>query len=99
MLSFEGKYRGDGKDGGIRKFVTMGTIEGIQMLHLERDQLEDEKNIRYLKDFGVKGENTFVRDTQIKHDTVHVLSPHLQRPTMNGEECVKWGREVEVEKG
>lgn len=36
MLSYDSKYRGDGQDGGIRKLVTMGTIEGMQVLHLEK---------------------------------------------------------------
>ena len=64
-----------------------------------RDKLEGEKRItRYLKDFCVKGENTVLRDTLIKYDTVHFLCPHLQAPTKNGEKCMKRRRDVKVKK-
>ena len=47
----------------------------------------------------MKGENTVLRDTQIKHDTVHFLCPRLQTPTENGEKCMKRYRDIKVKKG
>ena len=72
VLSHESKHRRDGQDGGIRKVVTMGTIEGLAMLHPEKRQAKDEKSIMSsFKNFNVKGENT----SEGPHGSNMTLSP------------------------
>lgn len=90
----------------MAKMVELGNLSQWEQMKesrcfiQRRNKLEGEKSItRYLKDLCVKGENTVLRDTQIKHDTVHFLCPRLQTPTENGEKCMKRYRDIKVKKG